>query len=165
MVSEKTKAHIFYDNIKEKSKGWKWKGKLSFHLFFIAFFAFSGFFGEYIKTTWIYPYQGLGVILQFSIFIQFILYADLKKTITFHSVMFSEKKESPKGIFDYFENLKYWIKSKICDTDSQKVNNNSIQFVFYLYSFLTLLITLIALDKVFVYFNNPSLIHLLKMII
>lgn len=165
MSKEKTLTHRTYIKIAEKSKGWQWKGKLSFHLFFILLFAFSGFFGENVKTHFLYPYNGLGVLLQYSIFIQFLIYADFKKTITFNSVMVSKYHENPKNIMHIAENIKYYIKQRICDSTIEKENQSNISFVFYLYSFITLFLTMIALDKVFLFFNQPSLIHLLKILL
>lgn len=157
---QETKTTKIYHNIKESSKSWKWKGKTLFYVVFITTFSLSAFLPPILKQSENLYMQSFGTILFFSIFIQFILFCDLKTTMSFYSIKNAVGHEKPKGFFQRLDNCKCWIKKHFI---SESESDNKSLFLFY--SFITLVLMLSGMNKVFTLMDKPSLLNLLHLFI
>ena len=157
---QETKTTKIYHGIKESSKTWKWKGKSLFYVVFITTFSISAFLPPILKQSESFYMQSIGTILFFSIFIQFILFCDLKTTMSFYSIKNAVRHDAPKGFFQRLDNCKHWIKKHFISE-----NESDNKSLFFFYSFITLILMLLGMNKVFTLMDKPSLLNLLHLFI
>lgn len=156
--------HLVYKKIKSKTSQCGFVGWLIFHIAFLAIFYANSYISTLMIKSENYNYHSLGLLLSFLIVIEFILFTDLKTNMTFHSFLRANRNRS-KSIFKRIENIKAIAREKLFGNELTHDSLKWIVEAYYLFSAVKIILMIVAMDKVFIYLNQPSIFNLFKLVI
>lgn len=156
--------HSVYKKIKSKTSQCGFVGWLIFHIAFLAIFYANSYISTLMIKSENYNYHSLGLLLSFLIVIEFILFTDLKTNMTFHGFL-RAKINNDKSVFKKIENIKAIARGKIFGSEITQESLKWIVDAYYLFSAVKIILMIVAMDKVFIYLNQPSIFNLFKLVI